>query len=76
MTHNLREVDYIPLTDIMIRADIPDTEIRKTQYSKTMMNDLKLLTAKYGIDITKRLKVENFAENDYVIYRQRLNEKV
>jgi len=62
---------YIPLTDISIRADIPEFEIRKTQLSKTMINDLKALVLKYGLDIMK-CKVENFAHNDYVIYRQRL----
>lgn len=65
---------YIPLTDIMIRADIPDFEVRVTQYSKTMINDLELLVAKYGLDMKKVHKVENLAENDYVIYRQRLKE--
>ena len=63
---------YIPLTDVMIRADIPEFEVRVTQYSKTMIEDLSLLVAKYGLDMKKVCKVENLVDNDYVIYRQRL----
>ena len=63
---------YIPLTDVMIRADIPDFELHVTKLSNTMINDLKLLVAKYGLSMNKVCKVENLADNDYVIYRQRL----
>lgn len=61
---------YIPLTEIMIRADIPDTEIRRTRYSKNMIADLRVLIAKYGLSSFH--KVDNSSRKDYVIYRQRL----
>jgi len=63
---------YIPLTEIIIRADVPEDEIHITRYSKTSINDLKALVSRYGIDMDKPFKAENFADNDYVIYRQRL----
>ena len=58
---------------ISIRADIPEDEINTTRYSKTSINDLKALVAKYGIDIDRPLKAMNLADNNVVIYRQRLS---
>lgn len=65
---------YIPLHDICLRADISEFDLRVTQYSKTMIDDLRLLIAKHGLDISKVHKAENLTKNDYVIYRQRLKE--